>query len=149
MASLRAQSCEACATKGGSPEALPSLVVTEKMSQLCPLWEIVNSPSDDQGQALSRSFTCKNFATAMDYLTRAGVVAETEGHHPDLAITAYRTVTTVVYTHSTGGLCTNDFVLASKLDALDIDFSPKFLKKNPGAFGQKKKEEEEESSKKE
>ena len=127
MTYLRAQTCEACASKGGLPQGLSKETVDLFKSDLCPLWKIINSPSDDQGQALSRSFTCKNFAVAMSYLTRAGEIAEAEGHHPDLHITSYRTVTTVVYTHSNGGLCKNDFVLAAKLDSLDIDFSPKFF----------------------
>jgi 4a-hydroxytetrahydrobiopterin dehydratase len=138
MASLSEQSCAKCATKGGSPSALSEETVAQHKATLCTTWTIVNSPSNDEGQALSRSFVCRNFTAALDYLNRAGVVAEAQGHHPDLHITAYRTVTVVVYTHSTGGLCLNDFILASKLDQLEIDFSPKFVKKNAGVKGQKK-----------
>jgi 4a-hydroxytetrahydrobiopterin dehydratase len=96
---------------------------------------MIDSPK--QGKALSREFVCRNFATALLYLNKAGAIAEEQGHHPDLHITGYRTVTTVVYTHSTGGLCLNDFILASKLDEIIIDYSPKFLKKHPNACGQR------------
>ena len=120
MASLSAQSCSDCATKGGSPAALEEDIVAKNLALLCPLWTITNSPSNDDGKALSKSFVTRNFASALDYLNRAGAVAEAQGHHPDLHITGYRTVKVVVYTHSTGGLCLNDFILASRLDLLQI-----------------------------
>ena len=47
--------------------------------------------------------------------------AEAEGHHPDLHITQYRNVKVEVYTHSVGGLCLNDFILAAKLDGIVAD----------------------------
>ena len=137
LASLSEQNCTACATKGGTPSALSQSVIAQHKSALCPTWTIIDSPSNDNGQALSRTFVCKNFTSALDYLNSAGAVAELEGHHPDLHITGYRTVTVVVYTHSTGGLCLNDFVLAAKLDNIAITFSPKFIKNNPHCRGQK------------
>ena len=127
-----------CGTATACPSALSEESVAQHKAQLCTTWTVVKSPSNDEGQALSRSFVCRNFTAALDYLNRAGAVAEAQGHHPDLHITAYRTVTVVVYTHSTGGLCLNDFILASKLDQLSIDFSPKFVKNNVGVKGQKK-----------
>jgi 4a-hydroxytetrahydrobiopterin dehydratase len=120
MASLSEQSCSDCATKGGSPAALEEDIVAKYLALLCPLWTITNSPSNDDGKALSKSFVTRNFASALDYLNRAGAVAEAQGHHPDLHITRYRTVKVVVYTHSTGGLCLNDFILASRFDLLEI-----------------------------
>jgi hypothetical protein len=32
-----------------------------------------------------------------------------------------------IQTHAAGGLTTNDFVLAAKLDQLDVEYSPKWL----------------------
>jgi hypothetical protein len=50
--------------------------------------------------------------------------------HPDLHITGYRAVTVELYTHSVGGLTHNDFVIASLLDKLPVEYSPKFLQEH-------------------
>jgi 4a-hydroxytetrahydrobiopterin dehydratase len=141
MASILSnQKCTACKSKGGSPSPLSDELINQHKSTLCATWEIVNSPSNDEGQALSRSVVCRNFACALEYINHVGALAEIEGHHPDLHITGYRTVKVVVYTHSIGGLCLNDFVLASKIELIEVDLSPKFLKSHPGIKGAKKKE---------
>lgn len=42
-----------------------------------------------------------------------------EGHHPDLHIESWNRLRVEVWTHSSKGLTENDFILASKIDALD------------------------------
>ncbi len=55
-------------------------------------------------------------------------MAEEEGHHPDLHLTNFREVEVCISTHAVGGLTYPDFVLAAKLDMIDADYSPKWLK---------------------
>jgi pterin-4a-carbinolamine dehydratase len=62
-------------------------------------------------------------------------VAEAEQHHPDLHLTNYRDVEVVLSTHAIGGLARADFILAAKLDALDVEYSPKWLRESGGAGG--------------
>jgi 4a-hydroxytetrahydrobiopterin dehydratase len=64
-------------------------------------------------------------------------VAEREAHHPDLHLTDYRSVEVVVATHAGGGRVTMaDLVLAAKIDALPVDYSPKWLKEEARRRGQ-------------
>ncbi len=42
-----------------------------------------------------------------------------------------RDVEVVVTTHAAGGLTHFDFVLAAKLDELEVDYSPKWLREHP------------------
>ena len=57
-------------------------------------------------------------------------VAEAEGHHPDFHLTNYRDVRVDVTTHAIGGLSLHDFVLAAKLDTVEVTYSPKWLREN-------------------
>ena len=66
----------------------------------------------------------------MKFLNAASVIAEEEGHHPDLHLTGWRNVRVDVSTHAIGGLAIVDFVLAAKLDAIEVEYSPKWLKEN-------------------
>jgi 4a-hydroxytetrahydrobiopterin dehydratase len=58
-----------------------------------------------------------DFVSAMKFLNRLAEVAEREGHHPDFCV-HYNRVELTLWTHTVGGLSENDFILASKIDAL-------------------------------
>ncbi len=64
---------------------------------------------------LSKPFTFPDFQNALDFVNRAGAVAETEGHHPDLFLSWGRVVVST-YTHKIDGLTESDFILAAKID---------------------------------
>jgi 4a-hydroxytetrahydrobiopterin dehydratase len=105
MSSLADQKCEPC--KGGVPplegEAL------KKLSTQLPDWKVVD------GRRLNKTFIFPDFQKGLDFVNRAGAVAEAEGHHPDLCL-AWGRVDVVIYTHKINGLTENDFVMAAKLD---------------------------------
>ena len=61
---------------------------------------------------------------------QVSVLAEDEGHHPDVHITSYRNVQVDLSTHAIGGLSLPDFVLAAKIDEIKVEYSPKWLKEN-------------------
>lgn len=94
-------------------------------SGLCPSWAL--SETD-----ISRAFVAKNFQAAVDALVAFARVAEEAGHHPDLAITKYRTVTVRLTTTGLGSkLSINDFIVAAKLDQVPVVYSPKWIKEHP------------------
>jgi 4a-hydroxytetrahydrobiopterin dehydratase len=66
---------------------------------------------------LKKTFTFKDFVTAIEFLNRVAEVAEREGHHPDFCV-HYNRVDFTIFTHTVGGLSDNDFILAAKIDAL-------------------------------
>jgi 4a-hydroxytetrahydrobiopterin dehydratase len=72
---------------------------------------------DASGDKLKKTFTFKDFVTAMEFLNRVAEVAESEQHHPDFSV-HYNKVDFLIWTHTVGGLSENDFILAAKIDAL-------------------------------
>ncbi len=70
------------------------------------------------GERLRRHFELADFRAALAWTNRVGMLAEQEGHHPDFHIRSWNRVELELYTHAIGGLHANDFVLASKIDAL-------------------------------
>ena len=80
------------------------------------------------GRSIERSFTARHWASAMRFLNEVGVIAEDEGHHPDLHLTGWRNVKVALSTHAIGGLSMPDMILAAKIDGIEVDYSPKWLK---------------------
>ncbi len=74
------------------------------------------SLSDDM-KKISKQFKFENYMKAMDFANKITPIAETEGHHPDLAI-GWGKVGVSLTTHSIGGLSENDFILAAKIDKI-------------------------------
>lgn len=79
-----------------------------------PLWHA------DGVFSISRGFSFKNFKEALAFVNSVGELAEQEGHHPDINLHGYRNVLITLSTHAIGGLSENDFILAAKIDTLDI-----------------------------
>ena len=107
----------------GTPKLSPEEIQTRLKA--VPTWTL-----DPQGVAISRKFTAKNWQCALDFVNQLSIVAEEEGHHPDVHLTNWRDVEVVASTHAIGGLSLHDFVLAAKLDTIDVTYSPKWLREN-------------------
>jgi 4a-hydroxytetrahydrobiopterin dehydratase len=105
--SLADQTCVPC--KGGVP-ALKGAALDELRIQV-PGWDVVNE------HHLYRLFRFPDFKTALDFVNRAGAIAEREQHHPDLLL-AWGKVGITIFTHKIDGLTESDFVLAAKIDQL-------------------------------
>ena len=73
---------------------------------------------------ISRNLTFKNFVQAVSCLNKIGELAEQEAHHPDLHLTGYRNLRVELSTHAIDGLSENDFILASKIDVLILEYFP-------------------------
>ena len=103
---LRAKHCVPC--EGGVPKLDDARVAS--LLREVPGWEV----HDHQ---LHRTFTFRDFVTAMRFRKRMADAAEAEGHHPDFSV-HYRRVDVSVWTHAIGGLSENDFILAAKITPL-------------------------------
>lgn len=77
-----------------------------------PGWEVV-----ENGKKIKKEFRFKDFREAMAFVNRVAELAESESHHPDIAI-SYNRVGLALWTHAAGGLTENDFILAAKINAI-------------------------------
>jgi 4a-hydroxytetrahydrobiopterin dehydratase len=106
---LRKGSCKPCE---GGVEKMSGSAAREQL-QLLDGWEL-----SDDGTAITKSWTRKNFKDCMKFLNDIADIAEAEQHHPDMHLTGYRKVRIALMTHAIGGLSENDFILAAKIDAV-------------------------------
>jgi 4a-hydroxytetrahydrobiopterin dehydratase len=103
--SLAAKHCVPC--KGGVPPLRGEEL--RKLSAQLPDWKVIDE------HHINKTYTFPDFKTALDFVNRVGAVAESEGHHPDIAL-AWGHVDVKTYTHKIDGLTESDFVLAAKVD---------------------------------
>lgn len=108
MTDLANKKCVPC--EGDFPPMTPEQA--RDLMEHVPGWEL-NADST----AISRAYTFKDFKEALDFTNAVGVLAEEEGHHPDIAL-SWGKVALTLSTHSIGGLSENDFILAVKLNDL-------------------------------
>ncbi len=107
MSSLASKTCVPC--RGGVP-ALKGEQLHVFSHQL-PQWKVVDE------HHITRTFTFPDFKQALDFVNRAGDVAEEQGHHPDLLL-AWGKVEVTLWTHKVNGLTESDFIMAAKIDSL-------------------------------
>ncbi|MDQ2078446.1 4a-hydroxytetrahydrobiopterin dehydratase [Marinimicrobium sp. ABcell2] len=110
MTQLAQMQCEPC--KAGGPQMSES-EIRDLITEL-PDW---NVDTVDGEQCLSRTVKFKDFAGALAFTQQVGELAEKANHHPVLT-TEWGKVTVYWWTHKTGGLHRNDFVMAAKTDRL-------------------------------
>eukprot|EP01023_Acetabularia_acetabulum_P036206 TRINITY_DN3424_c2_g1_i1.p3 TRINITY_DN3424_c2_g1~~TRINITY_DN3424_c2_g1_i1.p3 ORF type:complete len:171 (+),score=20.99 TRINITY_DN3424_c2_g1_i1:187-699(+) len=119
---LQKMSCAgAC---GKDTPKIPDQDLDSRMAQF-PAWTL-----NAERTKIQRQFVARNFVAAMNFLNKAAEIAEQEGHHPDFHLTNYRDVCVEVGTHSINALSIYDFVLAAKIDLVEVDYSPKWKEKN-------------------
>lgn len=82
-----------------------------------PHWNLINEGGKLK---LTRSWKVKTFTKGLEFFEAIGHIAEAEGHHPDLHLVGWNNVTVEIWTHSVGGLTENDFILAAKIDTLNL-----------------------------
>jgi 4a-hydroxytetrahydrobiopterin dehydratase len=107
--SLTEKKCLPC--EGGVPP-LPPEQCQSLLSELASGWRL--SPD---GTELQREYSFKDFYRTMSFVNALAHVANSEDHHPDLAI-GYSYCRVRYTTHAVGGLTENDFICAAKIDRL-------------------------------
>lgn len=76
-----------------------------------PAWERT------ENRRLRRELAFPGFREAFAFATQVALLAEAEGHHPDIEVGWGRAALTLT-THGAGGLTRRDFALAAKIDAV-------------------------------
>ncbi len=74
-----------------------------------------------EGRMIKKEYTCRDFVSAIGLVNEIALIAENDGHHPDIKIHQWNKVTIQLWTHAIGGLSMNDFILASKIDRITIN----------------------------
>lgn len=66
---------------------------------------------------LLKSFKFPDFAGSLDFVNKAGAIAERHDHHPDITF-GWGYADFVITTHSEGGTTALDFALAKEIDGI-------------------------------
>lgn len=104
------QDCVPC--KGGV-EPLQGEGLDEYVRSLSEGWQVV------EGHHLEKIFKLKDFKQALELTNKIGRIAEEQGHHPVITLT-WGKVTVKIWTHKIDGLHVNDFILAVKIDKINL-----------------------------
>ena len=107
MSGLAEKTCVPC--RGGVPP-LTAEQIRPLRDQLKD-WAVVNE------HHLEKQLKFPDFRTALDFVNKVGVIAEDQGHHPDMAL-AWGKVGIQIWTHKINGLTESDFILAAKIDQI-------------------------------
>jgi 4a-hydroxytetrahydrobiopterin dehydratase len=105
---LLSKTCTPC--RGGVPPLTKA--AAESYLSKAPGWALV-----DEGRGIERAFRFKNFKEAMDFVAKLGILAESEGHHPDISF-GWGWARVSWQTKKIKGLHENDFIMAAKTNAL-------------------------------
>ena len=103
---LKDKKCVPC--EGGVPKLEPKEIAA--LIGGTPGWTV-------REEKLNKTFTFKDFFSAILFINKMADLAEREGHHPDFCV-HYSRVDISIFTHAVSGLTENDFILAAKIDTL-------------------------------
>jgi 4a-hydroxytetrahydrobiopterin dehydratase len=76
-------------------------------------WDVKNN--EEQSYYLIKEFSFNNFIESQKFVNKIGVIAEEEGHHPDISF-GWGYCKVKIFTHAIKGLAESDFILAAKID---------------------------------
>jgi len=72
---------------------------------------------NEKSYFLIKEFKFKNFLESQDFTNKVGIIAEKEGHHPDISF-GWGYCKIKIFTHAIKGLAESDFILAAKIDKI-------------------------------
>ncbi len=105
-AGLTRQKCAPCE---GGVDPLDATEVATFLKGL-PGWTLEDG-------AITRTYRFRDYHDTMAFVNATAWVSHREDHHPDIAV-GYNQAKVSYITHAIGGLSTNDFICAAKIDAL-------------------------------
>lgn len=127
---IELRSCTIGGCCGKNTPLLTAEQVIERMPAL-PRWQLSAC-----GKVIRTKFVAQNWASAIKFFNELTVIAEAEGHHPNLHLENWREVRVELSTHAIGGLSLPDMVIAAKIDAIEVEYSAKWLgSESAGAYG--------------
>ncbi len=106
---LANKTCEPC--QGGMPTLTKSMA-EPMMAELHDDWQL-----RDKATVLERKLLFKGFAKAVYHANAAALLADQQGHHPDISF-GWGYCHIRFTTHEIGGLSENDFICAAKFDQM-------------------------------
>jgi 4a-hydroxytetrahydrobiopterin dehydratase len=78
-------------------------------------WDVKSD--NDKNFYLEKKHIFKNFIESQNFVNKVGLIAEHEGHHPDIHFGwGYSKIK--IFTHAIKGLAESDFILAAKIDQI-------------------------------
>ena len=108
MIDLASKKCLVCEV-GGLPFNQQQV---EKLLLKLKGWDV-----DTGLKRIFKKWQFSDFKTAIVFANKVAVLAESEGHHPELRI-VWGEVKVSFWTHAVDGLSENDFILAAKIDKI-------------------------------
>lgn len=108
MNNLAGKKCKPCE---GGVEALPPERVRQYLDQ-APGWT-----ASEDFRSIRRRFEFKGFMRTMSFINALAWIANQQGHHPDFSA-GFNYCEVVFTTHALQGLTENDFICASRVNAL-------------------------------
>lgn len=96
----------------------PALGAAEiaELLKLVPGWRVVD---EDGVPKLRKEFRAADYAMLLVLTEKVGSIAEQANHHPEMHL-AWDCLTVTWWTHVTGGLQRNDFILAARCDRVAV-----------------------------
>ena len=73
--------------------------------------------NNNKNYYLEKKFIFKNFLESQNFIKNVGIIAELEGHHPDIYF-GWGYARIQIFTHAIKGLAESDFILAAKIDQI-------------------------------
>jgi 4a-hydroxytetrahydrobiopterin dehydratase len=106
---LASKQCKPCSEDGVRTPALPQDEINTLLQQLDG-WEL-------HEYLICKTFEFKDFYQTMAFVNAVAWISHRENHHPEI-IVSYRKCRLEYSTHAINGLSENDFICASKVEAL-------------------------------
>ena len=113
MTDLSEKKCIPC--EGG----IPGFDINEihKYLKMVDGWEV--KADESKIYYLIKEFKFKNFLESQNFINKVGNIAEAEGHHPDIVF-GWGYAKIQIFTHKIKGLVESDFILAAKIDKINL-----------------------------
>ncbi len=108
MNGLRTKNCKPC--EGGIDRLGPDRTVN--LLKQVPGWML-----SDDSKSIHREFRFKGFFKTVSFINALAWIANQQGHHPDFSA-GYNYCEVTFTTHAIEGLSENDFICASRVNAL-------------------------------
>ena len=114
MTDLHKKNCIPC--KGGmSPFDISEI---HKYLKKINGWEV--KKNNESIYFLEKNFKFANFSESQKFVNKVGDIAELESHHPDI-IFGWGYAKIQIFTHKIKGLVESDFILAAKVDKINLN----------------------------
>ena len=111
MSDLSKKKCVAC---DGSIPAFDTSEIHKYLKKVDG-WDVKSN--NDKNFYLIKDFKFKNFEESQNFVINVGIIAEREGHHPDISF-GWGYCKIKIFTHAIEGLAMSDFILAAKIDKI-------------------------------